>query len=68
MQFEGCVTEPPRTITAILPGSKWSCLLLQIVLQDALNEVTKIYLPLQLRVFVDDITGLLRGKNKVVVG
>ena len=30
--------------TAILPGSKWSCLLLRIVLQDALCGVTKIYL------------------------
>ena len=26
------------------PGSKWSCVLLRIVLQDALREVTKIYL------------------------
>ena len=33
-QFEGCVAEPLRTITAILPGSKWSCLLLRIVLQE----------------------------------
>ena len=32
MQFEGCVAEPLRTITAILPGSKWSCLLLRSML------------------------------------
>ena len=38
-QFEGCVAEPLQTITAILPGFKWSCLLLRIVLQDALSEV-----------------------------
>ena len=37
--------------SAILPGSRWSCLLLRIVLQDALSEVTKIYPPLKLRVF-----------------
>ena len=37
-----------------------------IVLQDALNEVTNIYPPLKLRVFIDDITVLLRVKNKVV--
>ena len=43
VQFEGCAAEPLQTITAILPGSKWSCLLLRIVLQDALSEVTKIY-------------------------
>ena len=59
MQFEGCVAEPLQTITAILPGSKWSCLLLLIVLLDALSEVAKIYPPLKLRVVVDDITALL---------
>ena len=46
-----------------LPGSKWSCLLLE----DALSEVTKIYPPLMVEgFFVDDITALLMGKNKVV--
>ena len=29
MQFEGCAAEPLMTITAILPGSKWSCLRLR---------------------------------------
>ena len=51
VQFEGCAAERLTTITAILPGSKWSCLLLRIVLQDALSEVTKIYPSLKLRVF-----------------
>ena len=68
VQFEGCAAEPLTTITAFLPGSEWSCLLLRIVLQDALNEVTKIYPPLKLRVSVDDITALLVVKNKVVAG
>ena len=36
------------------------------MLQDALSEVTKFYLPLKLRVFVADITVLLIGKNKEV--
>ena len=66
MQFEGCLAEPLQTITAILLGSKWSCLLLRIVLQDALSEVTKIYPLRKLRVFVDDITALFMGKNKKV--
>ena len=48
----------------ILPGSKWSCLLLRIVLQDATGEVAKIYPALKLRVFVDDITFFLSGRNK----
>ena len=41
VQFKGCVAEPLRTITVILPGSTWSCLLLRIVVQDALSEVSK---------------------------
>ena len=66
VQFEGCAAEPLTTITAILPVSKWSCLLLRIVLQDALSEVAQIDPPLKLRVFVDDIIALLMEKNKVV--
>ena len=66
VQFEGCVAEPLKTITAILPGSKWGCLLLRVVLQDALGGVMKIYPPLKLRVFVDDITALLMVKKKEV--
>ena len=41
-----------------------NCLLQRLVLQDALSEATKIYPPLKLRVFVDDITALLMGKKK----
>ena len=41
VQFEGCAAEPLTTITAILSGSKWSCLLLRIVLQDALAKSQK---------------------------
>ena len=63
MQFEGCVAEPLQTIPAILSGSKWSCLLLRIVLQDALSEVTKIYPRKKLRVIVDDITAFITGRN-----
>ena len=66
MQLEGCAAESLRTITAILPGSKWSCLLLRIVLQDAISEVTKIYPPLKFGVFVSYITALLMWKNKGV--
>ena len=51
VQFEGCAAEPLRTITAILPGSKWFFLLLRIVLHDALSEVMKFYPSLKLRVF-----------------
>ena len=36
------------------------------MLEDALSEVTKIYPPLKLRVFVDDITALLMVKNEEV--
>ena len=66
-QFEGCVAEPLQTITAILLGSKWSCLLLRIVLQDALSEVTQIFPPLKLLVFEADITAFMNGRNKELV-
>ena len=65
VQFEGCAAEPLTTITTMLPGSKWSCLLLRIVLQDALSEVTKICTSLKLRVFEEDITALVKGKKEV---
>ena len=42
--FQGCMADPLQTITAILSGSKWSGLLLRIVLQDALSEVVKAYI------------------------
>ena len=57
VQFEGCVAKPLQTITAVLLGSKLTCLLLRIVLQDALSESTNQYPPLKLMVFVDDTTG-----------
>ena len=67
MQFEGCAAELLTTITAILPGSKWSLLaFIRIVLHDAFGEVTKIYPSLKLRVFVDDIAALVNGRNKEV--
>ena len=31
VHFDGCVAEPLQIITAILPRSKWSCILLRIV-------------------------------------
>ena len=48
-------------------GRNGACLLVRIVLQDALSEVTKIHPPLKLRVFVGDITALLKGRNKKLV-
>ena len=65
VQFGSCAAEPLQTTTAILPGSKWSCLLLRIVLRDASKEVTQ-STPLKLRVFEDDITALVKGKIKEV--
>ena len=51
VQFEGCVAERPETISAF-------------VLQDAMTEVTQTYPPLKLKVFVDDITALLKGERR----
>ena len=67
-QFEGCVAEPLQTITAVLLGSIWSCLLLCIVLQNAPSEVMKVDPLLKLKVFVDDITAFMEGRNKKLSG
>ena len=68
VQLEGCVAEPPQTITAILLGSKRSCVLLRSVSQHALSEVMKVYPPSKLKVFVDDITAFMEGRNKELAG
>ena len=41
--------------------------MLCIVLQDALGEVTNFYPLLKLRMFVDDITVFMNGRNKELV-
>ena len=64
VQFEGCVAEPLHTITVILPGSKWSCLLLRIVLQDVLSEAIQIHPRLKLRVFANDIPAFFSVRNR----
>ena len=61
VQFERCVAESLPTITAIFLGSTGSCLLLRMVLQDALSEVMEVYPSLKLKVFVDDITAFMEG-------
>ena len=39
-------------------------MLLRIVVQDALSEVAKVYQPTTLKMFVDDITATMEGRNK----
>ena len=51
-------------MTAILHGSKWRCLLLHIVLIDALSEVMKVYPYMKLKVFVDHITVFMEGRKR----
>ena len=55
--------EPLQTITAILFGSKWSCLFSRVLLQDALSGVPL----LKLRVCVKDITAFMTRRNKEMV-
>ena len=40
--LEGCVADPLQTITAVLPGSQWSVLLLRIVMLDSMSEVPEV--------------------------
>ena len=44
VQFEECVVAPLQTITAVLLRSKWSCLLLRVVLQE--SDLVKVCPPL----------------------
>ena len=39
LEMEGCAAEQLQTITDTFPGSKWSCQLLHMVLQDALRRI-----------------------------
>ena len=64
VQFEGCVAEPLYTLTAVLLAPKWSCLLLRIVLQDALSEVMKVYPPMKPKACVDDISAFMEVRNE----
>ena len=53
--FKGCVADLSQTITAILRGSKWSVLLLLMVMQDATWEVLDVCPQLNFEVYVDDM-------------
>ena len=64
VQFEGCAAEPLQTITATLPWVKVE--LFAPGHCDALSEVTQIYPPPRLRVFVDDISAFMHGRNKAL--
>ena len=50
--FDNNLSEPMVTITAILPWSKWSVLLLRIVMQDAMRCVFYVFSELRIRVRV----------------
>ena len=67
VQFEGCV-EPSYTIIPVLPVSMWTCLLQRIVLQDALNEVMKVYPLMKPKAFVDDIRAFMEVRNEELRG
>ena len=57
------MVEPLQTTTAILTGSKWSCLLFRIVWQHALSEVLQAYPPVKMQGCVDEIAVCVEGKN-----
>ena len=59
VQFEGCAAEPLQTIPAILPGFKWSCLLL-------LSEVTQNLPSTEVEGFFGCYHGTLDGRHKEV--
>ena len=48
--------------------SKWTCLLQRIVLQDALNEVMKVYPLMKPKACVDDIRAFMEVRNEELRG
>ena len=65
VQFEGCVTEPLLTNTAVL---FWVENVLFASSQGVLSEVMKLYTPLKLKVFMDGITAFMEGRNRELPG
>ena len=63
VQFEGCVARRCRPLRKFC-WVKLELLILRMVLQDALSEVVKRYPPMNMKVFADDITACLEGRNK----
>ena len=67
MQFEGCAAEPLTTIMAVLPGSKWSCLLFTHCFAGCVERSHKnLSIFEKLRVFVDDNWAFGGGTSKEV--
>ena len=64
VMFENNVSEPMVLITAILPGSNWSVLLLRNVMQDAMRCVFKIFVEVGIRVYVDDMRANSRSPTR----
>ena len=64
VQVRGCVAEPLKTMRAIVIGSKWSCLLLRIALQNSRSAVVKVFHPMKLQAFVVEVPATLDGRNK----
>ena len=52
---KGVVADPLQSITAILPGPKWSVSFSRTVMQDAMGEVLKVNLQVKFKVYVGDI-------------
>ena len=64
VQFDGCVADPVQTISAILPGSQRSVLLLRLVVQEAMNEVLNVNPRLKMKVHVGAIKIHVWGKHR----
>ena len=55
------------TLTAIVPGSKWSVLLRRIVIQKAMRTVFVLYPQVGVRVYVDDVKLHVSRQDKRLV-
>ena len=60
------MADPLQNLTVIVPGSKWSDFLSQVVLQEIMALVFTVFLQLRIKVYVDDIKIHVRVVNRVV--
>ena len=66
VMFENSISDPMVATTSSLLGSKWSVLLLNIVMQDAMTKI--FHFPQRIQVSVDDMKLFLKGMSSNLLG
>ena len=64
---QGCTSEEVRTAAAIVAGSKYSVLLLKMVITWPMDRLLHLFPTISLHTYVDDIKARLRDKQRLLV-